>query len=256
MRPVISDFDPAAGAVTVDWIAMPPNPISGTFESRVLEADGAGAQWGKLTSSGGTNVSFETRSGDSPSTMSPYKAVGTDGAIQSPPGKLIQYKATLAGTADATPSLDDVTIAYTGGSTPTTTTSGAGASGTAAGSGGGTGTNPGGVSSVDTKAPVIGLASRRLLASASGKVKLRLSCPADETSCKLVVRLKDGRKTIALNSATLSGGKTSKVTLRLTRKARRKLAARGRLQLKAVVTARDAAGNRSKSKFSVTLRPR
>ena len=67
------------------------------------------------------------------------------------------------------------------------------------------------------------LASRKLRASSSGKVKLRLTCPADETSCKLSVRLKDGRRTFAFNSGTLAGGETGKVTLRLSSKGRKKL---------------------------------
>jgi hypothetical protein len=330
MRPVISDFhtatsDPTTGAAVlkVDWIGMLPYPPSGTFESRVLEADAAGAVWGTLTASPAAGATFETRTGDSPAAMSAYQPVGAAGAIQSPPGKYLQYKATLT-TLDpnATPSVDSVSITYAADATaPTTSIGSTDLSGTtakvtfsspdadvdrfecsldggafatctspkeftglgagshtvsvraidkagnvgaaasrtftvAATGGGGLNPPPGGGPGVDTKAPVVSLSSRKLRASISGKVKLKLTCPDDETSCKLTVRLKDGRKTYALTSDTLSGGETSKLTLRLSSKARRKLARHGRLSLKAVVSARDADGNRKKSKYSVTLRPR
>jgi hypothetical protein len=327
LRPIISDLTPPPGtpseAVTVDWIAMSPYPSNGTFESRVLEADAAGAVWGTLTASPAAGATFETRTGDSPAAMSAYQPVGAAGAIQSPPGKYIQYKATLT-TPDtnATPSVDSVSITYAVDATaPTTSIGSTDLSGTtakvtfssadndvdrfecsldngafatctspkefsglapgshtasvraidkagnvgaaasrtftvAAPGGGGSNPPPGGGPGVDTKAPVVSLSSRKLRASTSGKVKLKLTCPGDETSCKLTVRLKDGRKTYALTSDTLSGGETSKLTLRLSSKARRKLDRHGRLSLKAVVSARDADGNRKKSKYSVTLRPR
>ena len=113
MRPVVSDFTFGAPAVTVDWLAMGSAPASGTFVSRVLTADDAHTVWGALTPTvAGSGVTFETRSGQTPapdSSWSAWQAVGNGGAIQSPSGKYIQYKATLTSAAA---SLDKVAIDY------------------------------------------------------------------------------------------------------------------------------------------------
>jgi hypothetical protein len=89
-------------------------PSSGTFTSRVHQADDAHTVWGTVKETGaGSGAAFETRSGNTPapdSTWSSWAAAGAGGAIQSPSGRrYIQYRATLSGTD---PSLDKVELSY------------------------------------------------------------------------------------------------------------------------------------------------
>jgi hypothetical protein len=128
------------------------------------------------------------------------------------------------------------------------------ATGAAGGAGAGGGPAPARSAAADLTAPKVTLKPRSVRASARGTVTLRLTCPASETRCTIKVRLVDGRTTIASKTVKVTGGKTAKVTLRLTRAARRRLAARRRMRVKAVITATDAAGNRSSTTLRITLR--
>jgi hypothetical protein len=106
----------------------------------------------------------------------------------------------------------------------------------------------------DTTAPRITVVVPSARASKRGTVAVRVGCPATETSCTITVALKRGRTTVAHKTVTVRGGKTVKVTLQLTQAARRQLTRDRRLKLSAVITARDAAGNRSSSTKRLTLR--
>src|SRR4051794_10123835 len=135
MRAVASDLNrPADGGPTVkvDWVGMGAVPISGTFTSRVLSADSAHTAWGNLTGAS-SGTTFETRTGNAATpdgSWSAFQAVGAGGAIQSPSGQYIQYRATLAG---ANANLDSAAIAYTvDNSAPTAAISSADVSGTTA----------------------------------------------------------------------------------------------------------------------------
>jgi hypothetical protein len=115
MRAVASDLNrPAAGGPTVkiDWVSMGAMPASGTFVSRVLAADSAHTVWGNLTGASSATT-FETRTGNTATpdaSWSDFQAVGAGGAIQSPSGQYIQYRATLSG---AGASVDNASLAYT-----------------------------------------------------------------------------------------------------------------------------------------------
>ena len=122
LRPLISDLRTAPtgpGNVTVDWLTMSPYASDGTFTSRVLAADGR-ADWQELNAFGqvpaGTNIAFETRSGNSSTpnaTWSDWADWGAGGEIQSPNGRYIQYRAILSTTNEAiTPVLAQVEITY------------------------------------------------------------------------------------------------------------------------------------------------
>jgi hypothetical protein len=135
MRPIVSDLNHIADggpAVTSDWLTMGAAPSSGTFTSRVLSADSAHTVWGNLTGAS-TGTSFETRTGNTASpdaSWSGFQAVGAGGAIQSPSGQYIQYRATLGG---ANASLDSASLAYTVDNTaPTATINSADVSGSGA----------------------------------------------------------------------------------------------------------------------------
>jgi hypothetical protein len=117
MRPVASDFNADTTNIKVDWLALGPYPSSGAFVSRVHEASDPRAVWGALTAvSAGGGVTFETRSGRTATPgadWSDWQATGAGGAIQSPPGRYIQYRATLAPAATgASPSLTSVELTY------------------------------------------------------------------------------------------------------------------------------------------------
>ncbi len=129
MRPVASDL--AGGpTLSIDWLHLSPYAASGVFVSRVLDA-GTGVQWLNLTplisQPAGTSLTFETRTGNSTTpndgTWSAW-TLTSGGAVSSPSGRYIQYRATL-GTTDLTtsPVIQQVTITYQSGptSTPTST---------------------------------------------------------------------------------------------------------------------------------------
>jgi hypothetical protein len=134
MRPVVSDLNRPGDLdpnIKVDWLSLSA-PSSGTFVSRVLQADSAHTVWGNLTGAS-SGTSFETRTGNTATpdaSWSGFQAVGAGGAIQSPSGQYIQYRATLSGSAA---SLDSASLAYTVDSTaPTTAINSADVSGTTA----------------------------------------------------------------------------------------------------------------------------
>lgn len=111
MRALASDASAAGGAVTVDWVTA--TPTEGTFESAKFNVNDVRARWDALTATGGAGVSFETRSGNAPDALSPYEPVGPGGAIASPAGRYIQYRATLTtGGLPISPALSGVEFAY------------------------------------------------------------------------------------------------------------------------------------------------
>jgi hypothetical protein len=122
MRAVASDLNrlgDGGPTVKIDWVGMGAVPSSGTFTSRVLSADSAHTVWGNLTSTS-SGTTFETRTGNTATpdgSWSAFQAVGAGGAIQSPSGQYIQYRATLSGSSA---SLDSASLAYTIDNTPPT----------------------------------------------------------------------------------------------------------------------------------------
>jgi hypothetical protein len=320
MRPVVSDFAVALPSLNVDWLGLGALPASGTFTSRVLDAGDTHAVWGALTATGGTPA-IRTRTGNTEtpdSSWSDFQALGAGGAVQSPPGRYIQYEATLD---DAAPRLDSVSIAYAlDDAAPGATIGGVQVSGTSAtvsftssaadvarfecgldGSAfsactspkqfaglavgahsvavravdrvgnignaatsafriesppaqGGGGPAPAPAPAADKTAPKVTLKLLSARVSKGGVASLRVGCPSGETSCKVGVALKLGRSTVAKKTITVTGGKTAKLTLKLSKAARRKLARSGRLSFKAVITATDAAHNTSTTTLSLKLR--
>jgi hypothetical protein len=106
---------------------------------------------------------------------------------------------------------------------------------------------------VDRRAPRVrvGKPSR---ASKRGVVTIRITCPRTEKRCRVSVKLVRRGKRIAHKTLTLRRGATRSFRLRLSKSARSALAARRRLKVTAVVTARDAAGNRRTTRLRMTLR--
>jgi hypothetical protein len=253
MRPVVSDFTAGTGAVTVDRLVLMLFPGSGMYESRVNDAGDSRAVWGTLAAAvdepSGTAVAIQTRSGNTPTpdaTWSAYQSLGAGGAIQSPSGRYIQYRATLS-TSDehVTPSLNRIDIGYEIDTTEPVVASTFNASSSGAGSSLGTS---------DKTKPDVTVVSRSLRASKRGTVGVRVGCPATEERCKVTLVLKNGHKSAARKTVTVKGGKTVTVTLKLNKATRLQLSKHSNLKVSAVVTATDAAGNRKTTTRRRTLR--
>jgi hypothetical protein len=106
----------------------------------------------------------------------------------------------------------------------------------------------------DTTAPKVTFVVTSLRASKRGTVGVKVGCPATETSCKITVQLMRGKTVAAKKTVTVKGGKTKTVTLQLTKAIRRQLSSHHSLKVTAVLSAKDAAGNKKTTKKSLTLR--
>ncbi len=119
---------------------------------------------------------------------------------------------------------------------------------TSGGGGGGVVATP-----VDRKAPRVRVSPRRLRASRTGVVKLRVACPRGERSCRTRLRLRLRRRYVASRTLTVRGGRSRVFALKLTRAARRELTRRRSLKVTAVAVARDAARNRASTRTTIRL---
>jgi hypothetical protein len=117
----------------------------------------------------------------------------------------------------------------------------------------GSGSAAGGSRAADRKAPRIAIRPRTVRASRKGTFTVRMSCPRGERRCFIKVRVRSGRRDLARRTVTLAGGKTAKVTLRLTKAARRRLARSRSLNAVVLAAARDQAGNRATTKTRIHL---
>jgi hypothetical protein len=114
------------------------------------------------------------------------------------------------------------------------------------------GSNPGSAPT-DRTAPRVTIARRTVTASRNGSVTLRVTCPRGEVRCSVDVQLKRKGRRLARTAITISGGKSANVVLRLTGSARAQLTRARKLSVDALLTARDAAGNRATSKATIRL---
>jgi hypothetical protein len=102
--------------------------------------------------------------------------------------------------------------------------------------------------------PKIKLTTRRIRVSRSGRVVLRVACPRSAGRCRGTLRLTAGRRKLtAKKSFTVAGGKSKRVTLKLTRSARRLLARKHTLRAVVVATVRDRSGHRATTRTSIRL---
>ena len=106
----------------------------------------------------------------------------------------------------------------------------------------------------DTTAPKVRPKPRTVYVSNRGRFKVRLSCPSNETRCRIALRIRYRGKTVASKTVTVLGGQTRTVTLRLKPSARTALNRNSRLRVTAFTTARDAAGNRATTQTRMRLR--
>ncbi len=107
----------------------------------------------------------------------------------------------------------------------------------------------------DRSGPRVVPSPRSVRASLSGKVTFRVRCPRTEQRCKITLQLKRGRKAASSKKTVrLAGGKSAKLTLRLTKTYRKYLSTHARLKVKAVTVAYDAANNRKTTRVNATVR--
>jgi hypothetical protein len=105
----------------------------------------------------------------------------------------------------------------------------------------------------DRLAPRVRVRPRRVRVSRRGLVKLRVSCPRGERLCRINLRLRRQGATVARKKFRVAGGKTRRVSLRLNRKARRRLLRTGSLRVTAVAAARDLAANGATTRTRIRL---
>ena len=125
MRPIASDYNGGGGSVQVALMDLAPFPVthptSGTFSSRVFDAGDSRATWRTLTAAldapAGTGVSFEARTGSTPTpdaSWTDWQPVGPGGGLAGPLGRrYLQYRATLTTTdTSVTPGVEGVSLGY------------------------------------------------------------------------------------------------------------------------------------------------
>jgi hypothetical protein len=108
--------------------------------------------------------------------------------------------------------------------------------------------------SFDSTAPKVRPRPRTVYVSNKGRFKVSVRCPSNETSCRIVLRIRYRGKTVASTAVTVRGGTSKTLVLRLKPAARTAVRSRGRLRVTAVTTARDAAGNRATTQTRLRLR--
>ena len=106
----------------------------------------------------------------------------------------------------------------------------------------------------DTVGPKLVITPKSVRLSKAGWATLKVKCPSNEKRCKVTMRLKLSGKIVARKTVTILGGKTKKVSLKVSRWARAKLAKRGSLKVTAIATATDAAGNVKITRTRITLK--
>ncbi|MEX0817213.1 MAG: PKD domain-containing protein [Gaiellales bacterium] len=120
----------------------------------------------------------------------------------------------------------------------------------------------------DTTAPVMRIATAPVTASKTGAVRVRLTCPPDESLCTGLLTLRSKSRlnvrgvlearlaqvTFGRKAFTLQGGQTAPVTVKLSRKNRALLARLKKVRVLAIVEARDAAGNLRRTQATFLLR--
>jgi len=105
----------------------------------------------------------------------------------------------------------------------------------------------------DTVAPLVKVGKKTLRVNRNRIAKVRLTGPAGEDST-VTVKLRRKGKLLGSKSIALDAGESKLVKVKLSRKAFALLKKRDRLQVKAIVTAEDAAGNSRKRTVAITLK--
>jgi hypothetical protein len=110
--------------------------------------------------------------------------------------------------------------------------------------------------SAPTRRPKVSVKLLSKRVSKRGTIAFRVTCPAARIRCRVGILLKRGRATAARKTVTVRGNTSVKVTLRLSKATRRRLARARRLTLKGRITASYGDGSRSSETLRITVRRR
>ena len=105
----------------------------------------------------------------------------------------------------------------------------------------------------DTAAPAVKVSTKAVRVNRNRVAALRVTGPANEDST-VTVKLRRKGKLLGSKSIALDAGESKLVRVKLSRKAFALLKKRDRLQVNAIVTAEDAAGNSRKRTVAITLK--
>jgi hypothetical protein len=95
---------------------------------------------------------------------------------------------------------------------------------------------------------------RRVRANRRGVFRLKVQCAGREDGCRVRLRIRLGRRDIAVRTVAVGGGGAPRtVKVRLRRSDRRKLAAKDKLRLTAVASVRGLDGRRTVTRTRITL---
>jgi hypothetical protein len=102
------------------------------------------------------------------------------------------------------------------------------------------------------KGPKVKITPKRVRITKDGTVRLRVRCPASESKCRVKLKLRAKRKTVAARTFLVKGGKSRVIELTLTRSTRASLARKRTLRLTAVAVSRNA-GRRAVTRKTIQL---
>ena len=105
----------------------------------------------------------------------------------------------------------------------------------------------------DTVAPVVKVSKKAVRVNRNRIAAIRVTGPAGEDA-RVTVKLRRKGKLLGSKTISVDAGESKLVRVKLSRKAFALLKKRDRLQVKAIVTARDAAGNSRKRTVALTLK--
>jgi hypothetical protein len=105
----------------------------------------------------------------------------------------------------------------------------------------------------DTVAPAVKVSKKAVRVNRNRIAAVRVTGPAGEDS-RVTVKLRRKGRLLGSKTISLDAGESKLVRVKLSRKAFRALKRLDRLQVKAIVTARDAAGNSRKRTVALTLK--
>ena len=106
----------------------------------------------------------------------------------------------------------------------------------------------------DEVAPAVTVSKKAVTVNRRRVAALRVTSPKGGESAEVTVQLRRKGKLLARKAVELEGGESELVKLKLSRKVFALLKDRGRLQVKAIVTAEDEAGNSRRRVVALTLK--
>ncbi len=101
--------------------------------------------------------------------------------------------------------------------------------------------------------PRVTVRPKRVRITEDGKVRLRVRCPSTERRCRVQLRLRAARKTVASRTFVVKGGKRRVIELTLHRSTRASLTRNHTLKVTAVAVSKNPAGDRAVTRKTIRL---